>query len=55
MIHAGDTIENPVTGERIVFNKTSAETGGEARETLVGARPRSHYERALAPWLQGAD
>jgi mannose-6-phosphate isomerase-like protein (cupin superfamily) len=30
MIHAGDTIENPVTGERIVFRKTSAETDGEA-------------------------
>src|SRR6187397_1402465 len=30
MIHAGDTIYNPVTGERIVFRKTSAETGGQA-------------------------
>ncbi|MFN2471281.1 MAG: cupin domain-containing protein [Gaiellaceae bacterium] len=30
MIHAGDTIENPVTGERIVFRQTSAETNGEA-------------------------
>jgi quercetin dioxygenase-like cupin family protein len=30
MIEAGDTIENPVTGERIVFRKTSRETGGEA-------------------------
>ena len=30
MIHAGDTIENPVTGERMVFRKTSRETGGEA-------------------------
>ena len=30
MIHAGDTIENPVTGERLVFHKTSAETNGEA-------------------------
>jgi len=29
MIHAGDTIENPVTGERLVFEKTSAETNGE--------------------------
>ena len=29
MIHAGDTIENPVTGERLVFTKTSAETNGE--------------------------
>jgi mannose-6-phosphate isomerase-like protein (cupin superfamily) len=30
MIHAGDTIENPVTGERLVFHKTSRETGGQA-------------------------
>jgi quercetin dioxygenase-like cupin family protein len=30
MIKAGDTIENPVTGERIVFRKTSSETNGEA-------------------------
>jgi quercetin dioxygenase-like cupin family protein len=29
VIHAGDTIENPVTGERLVFKKTSAETDGE--------------------------
>jgi len=27
-------------------------SGGEARGTLVGARPRSHFERAFAPWLQ---
>jgi thioredoxin len=25
--------------------------GGEARETVIGARPRSHYERAWAQWL----
>jgi quercetin dioxygenase-like cupin family protein len=30
MIRAGDTIENPVTGERLVFRKTSHETGGQA-------------------------
>ncbi len=30
MIRAGDTIENAVTGERIVFRQTSAETNGEA-------------------------
>jgi mannose-6-phosphate isomerase-like protein (cupin superfamily) len=30
MIRAGDTIENPVTGERIIFRKTSRETGGQA-------------------------
>ena len=26
MIRAGDAIENPVTGERIVFRQTSRET-----------------------------
>ncbi len=30
MINAGDAIENPVTGERIVFRKTARETNGEA-------------------------
>jgi quercetin dioxygenase-like cupin family protein len=29
MIRAGDSIENPATGERLVFKETSAETGGE--------------------------
>jgi quercetin dioxygenase-like cupin family protein len=30
MIRVGDTIENPVTGERIVFRQTSRETNGAA-------------------------
>ena len=30
MIRAGDTIENPVTGERIVFHQTARETNGAA-------------------------
>jgi quercetin dioxygenase-like cupin family protein len=30
MIQVGDTIENPVTGERLLFRKTSRETGGQA-------------------------
>jgi len=25
---------------------------GEPRETVVGARPRRHFERAFAPWLE---
>jgi quercetin dioxygenase-like cupin family protein len=29
MIRAGDTIENPITGERVTFLETSAETDGE--------------------------
>src|SRR5947207_5501175 len=30
MIHTGDTIHNPVTGERITFHATSADTNGES-------------------------
>jgi mannose-6-phosphate isomerase-like protein (cupin superfamily) len=30
MIHTDDTIENPVTGERILFHQTSRDTNGEA-------------------------
>lgn len=30
MVRAGAVIENPVTGERIVFHETSRETHGEA-------------------------
>ena len=30
MIRSGDTIHNPVTGERITFHQTSADTNGQA-------------------------
>jgi quercetin dioxygenase-like cupin family protein len=30
MVRTGDTIHNPITGERITFLATSADTGGEA-------------------------
>ena len=39
MINAGDTIENPVTGERIVFHKTSASSNGEYCEIEVFVKP----------------
>jgi quercetin dioxygenase-like cupin family protein len=37
MIRKGDRLENPVTGEVLIFHKTSRETGGEAVlvETIV--------------------
>jgi quercetin dioxygenase-like cupin family protein len=37
MIHRGDRLENPVTGEVLVFHRTSAETDGESVlvETIV--------------------
>ena len=37
MIRKGDRLENPVTGEVLIFHRTSRETGGEAVlvETIV--------------------
>ena len=48
MFRAGNTIENPVTGERLVFRATAAETNGEltAFDTYVqpnGAVAAAHY------------
>jgi quercetin dioxygenase-like cupin family protein len=47
MAYAGQTLENPVTGERITFLKTAADTGGEYCEidlqlTPDGAVPGTH-------------
>src|SRR5438309_4983429 len=39
MIRSGDTIHNPVTGERITFHQTSAETNGEAVVIEAVVRP----------------
>jgi hypothetical protein len=35
MIHAGETIDNPVAGERIRFRQTSRETGSRTRPAAV--------------------
>ena len=46
--------ENPLTASRcgvLSIPTTIVFADGEARETLIGARPRKHYERALEPWL----
>jgi thioredoxin 1 len=49
--------ENPLTAAR--YDVLSIPTAilfdaGEAKATLIGARPRSHYERALAEVLPAA-
>jgi thioredoxin 1 len=49
--------ENPVTATR--YDVLSIPTAilfesGEAKATIIGARPRSHYERALAEVLPAA-
>jgi quercetin dioxygenase-like cupin family protein len=39
MIRTGDTLENPVTGERVTFLATSGDTGGEAVVIETVVRP----------------
>ena len=39
MIHAGDTLYNPATGERMTFIETSADTGGEYVKIELVAEP----------------
>ena len=46
MIYAGQTIENPVTGERLSFVKTSRETNGEAVVVEVTVRPNGFVAAA---------
>ncbi len=41
MARAGQVIENPITGERITFLKTSADTGGELLSVEVELPPRA--------------
>jgi thioredoxin 1 len=49
--------ENPLTAARydvLSIPTTILFEGGEPRATVIGARPRSHYERALAEVLPAA-
>lgn len=49
--------ENPVTASAydvLSIPTTIIFDGGEAKATVIGARPRSHYERALAEVLPTA-
>ena len=40
MARAGQALENPATGERLVFRRTARETGGEALEYEIVFTPR---------------
>ena len=46
MIRAGDVIENPITGERIAFRKTSRETNGEAVVIEAWVKPNGFVAAA---------
>ena len=60
-LRAGDVVENPVTGERILFRRTAAETGGELVEIEVSvqagggvAAPHVHpYQTERVEVLEG--
>jgi quercetin dioxygenase-like cupin family protein len=41
-MYAGQTIENPVTGERLVFHETARETGGEYTRFEAFVAPGGH-------------
>jgi len=42
MAHAGQVIENPVSGERITFRETAADTGGELLAIDLELSPDGH-------------
>jgi quercetin dioxygenase-like cupin family protein len=46
MIRTGDTLENPITGERITFLATSADTDGEAVVIETVVRPHGFVAAA---------
>jgi quercetin dioxygenase-like cupin family protein len=46
MIRAGETIENPVTGERLLFHATAADTNGEVVVVEVSVRPKGFVAAA---------
>ena len=53
MIRKGDVIENPVTGERLVFRKTSRETNGEAVVIETFVKPNGFVAAAhLHPYQE---
>jgi len=46
MAHTGQIIENPISGERIVFRKTAADTNGEYLEIDLYLAPDGHVPGA---------
>jgi quercetin dioxygenase-like cupin family protein len=55
MARPGDTIDNPVTGERMVFRSTGRETGGELLDVELQLRPTPAVAAAHLHALQEED
>jgi quercetin dioxygenase-like cupin family protein len=49
-LRAGDAIENPVTGEHVLFHATSAETDGELVDIEVTVRPGGGVATHVHPY-----
>lgn len=49
-LRAGDAIENPVTGEHVLFHATSAETDGELVDIEVTVRPGGGVATHMHPY-----
>ena len=53
MSKAGDTIENPVTGERIVVRVGTEDSEGELLEVPSQESTSIRASRSLSPWWAG--
>jgi thioredoxin 1 len=51
-LNVDENVETAARYDVLSIPTTILFEGGEPRETVIGARPRSYYERALAPWLE---
>jgi thioredoxin 1 len=53
-LNVDENFETASRYEILSIPRTILFEGGEALETVVGARPRSHFEQAFARWLEPA-
>jgi thioredoxin 1 len=50
-LNVDENVETAARYDVLSIPTTILFEGGEPRETVIGARPRSYYERAWAAWL----
>jgi thioredoxin 1 len=53
-VNVDENLDTPSRYGVLSLPTTVLFAGGEARETVLGARPRRYFERAFAPWLEAA-
>ena len=51
-LNVDENFETASRYEILSIPRTILFEGGEPREAVLGARPRSHFERAFARWLE---